>query len=411
MKRKSLHRYLFRIAILSILIAGFFVVPTHASKVSKKATFSVYTHSQGATLTKDYYVFTSWNKNKNNFVVKRCKRSKTSSCKSTKTVSGKPSSMYHEWGTAQAQAILKENSGCYRIQISNMKVSSKQSCSSSIKSDGLSVSGDVKGRRQGWTKYGSYYLRGYGTNDSGSISNNRIWLFNSSKSLKNSWKIPLSYGEVEDVMVDGDTGRVWFTYGTAGSISYYIVDKSVFSKWIKPASSSSNPSSGGGGGSSDDDGSSGDDDSGSTKRIITNKRELYKQPESPGYDGSLNTTFFGNMKEDDKGCGTYMVINFIIEILTYGIGIAAAIGLSVSGIKYLTAKGNEAQTTKSKRRIYEIFIGLLAYSILWAILNFALPGGVFNNSTQCGTATKDTSIYQNPIKVERGRQETVIPSE
>ena len=395
MKRKSLRRHIFRISIISVFIAGFFAVPTHASEVSKKATFSVYTHSQGATLTKDYYVFTSWNKNNNTFVVKRCKRSKTSSCKSSKSLSGKPSSMYYNWGEAQVQAVLKENSGCYRIQISSMKASSRHSCSSSIKSDGLNVSGDVQGRRQGWTKYGNYYLRGYGTNESGSIRDNRIWLFNSKKNLKKSWHIPLSYGEVEDVMVDGDTGRVWFTYGNAGSISYYIVDKSVFSKWIKPASSSSSSSSGG-----------------SSSRDFTptgtNARELYQQPESPGYDGSINTTFFGNMKEDDNGCGVYTTLNFIIEILTYGIGIAGAIGLGVAGITYLTAKGNEAQITKSKRRIFEIFIGLVVYAILWAILNFVLPGGNFNNSPQCGAATEENGLFDQPPLVIKGERTQTV---
>ncbi|MBQ3297163.1 hypothetical protein IJH01_03545, partial [Candidatus Saccharibacteria bacterium] len=66
------------------------------------------------------------------------------------------------------------------------------------------------------------------------------------------------------------------------------------------------------------------------------------------YDNSVSTTFFGDIQDDGEGCGVYMILNLILDILTYGIGIAAIIGISISGIMYLTSKGNEANTTKAK---------------------------------------------------------------
>ncbi|MBP5648250.1 hypothetical protein J6X04_03135, partial [Candidatus Saccharibacteria bacterium] len=85
-------------------------------------------------------------------------------------------------------------------------------------------------------------------------------------------------------------------------------------------------------------------------------------------DGTIETTFWGNIQDDGNGCGVYMILNLILDILTYGVGIAAIIGISISGITYLTAKGNEQQTIKAKRRIYEIVIGLVAYAALYAAL-------------------------------------------
>ena len=108
---------------------------------------------------------------------------------------------------------------------------------------------------------------------------------------------------------------------------------------------------------------------------------------------AVSTTFFGDFKDDGNGCGTYMVLNFIIDILAYGIGIAAIIGIAVSGLTYLSANGNQEKLTKSKRRIYEITIGVVAYALLYAGLNFLLPGGKFNADSPCSasTSTKSTT--------------------
>ena len=114
-------------------------------------------------------------------------------------------------------------------------------------------------------------------------------------------------------------------------------------------------------------------------------------PEST-YDGSVDTNFFGHIQDDSNGCGVFMLLNLIIDILTFGIAIAATIGVAVSGITYLTAKDNEQQTTKAKRRIYEIVIGLVAYAVLYAALKFLLPGG-FNSNQTCAK-TIDTTISQ-----------------
>ena len=114
------------------------------------------------------------------------------------------------------------------------------------------------------------------------------------------------------------------------------------------------------------------------------------------------TTFFGNLKDDGKGCGVYTVLNLIVDILSIGIGIVSVIGITIVGIQYLTAGGNEAQTTKAKRRLSEIVIGIIAYVLLYALMQWLLPGGKLNTTT-CQTVT-DEQLAEIKAKEEAERQ-------
>lgn len=61
------------------------------------------------------------------------------------------------------------------------------------------------------------------------------------------------------------------------------------------------------------------------------------------------------------------------DILSVGVGILGVIGISISGVQYLTAGGSEEKTRKAKRRIFEIVIGLAAYAVLYYLLKWLLP--------------------------------------
>ena len=55
------------------------------------------------------------------------------------------------------------------------------------------------------------------------------------------------------------------------------------------------------------------------------------------------------------------------------VGILGVIGITVVGIQYLTAGGSEEKVKKSKRRMLEIVIGIVAYVILYSALKWLLP--------------------------------------
>lgn len=68
------------------------------------------------------------------------------------------------------------------------------------------------------------------------------------------------------------------------------------------------------------------------------------------------------------------ILNLVVNIMTIGIGILGVIGITVVGIQYLTAGGDEGKTRNAKRRLSEIIIGLAAYVLIYAILDWLIPG-------------------------------------
>lgn len=118
----------------------------------------------------------------------------------------------------------------------------------------------------------------------------------------------------------------------------------------------------------------------------------YAKQKSEG--GTVQTLFFGPLKDDMKGCGMFTVVNFAVEIITFGVIVAAAIGLTMSGITYLTAKGDDSKAIKGKKRMADIVIGLGIYAVIWVGVEFLLPGGLMNTSCQVGE--ESDSLWTEP---------------
>jgi hypothetical protein len=48
----------------------------------------------------------------------------------------------------------------------------------------------------------------------------------------------------------------------------------------------------------------------------------------------------------------------------------------VAGVLYTSAGSNSSQVQKAKTMITNTIIGVLAYAVMWAILEWLIPGGV-----------------------------------
>ena len=102
-------------------------------------------------------------------------------------------------------------------------------------------------------------------------------------------------------------------------------------------------------------------------------------------DENGNTTTFTNDKGESIRCakvgntgdGILHILAIVLNILTFGVGILATFGIAISGLQYLTARDNDSQVAKAKMRIFEIVIGLIVYAILWTLLQFVIPGGIW----------------------------------
>lgn len=96
--------------------------------------------------------------------------------------------------------------------------------------------------------------------------------------------------------------------------------------------------------------------------------------------------------DDGGGSSVTDILNLVVDILTIGIGILGVIGITIVGIQYLTAGGSEEKTRKAKRRMFEIIIGLVAYALIYAALNWLmLKPNSTSTTNQSGGSTVHTS--------------------
>lgn len=79
-----------------------------------------------------------------------------------------------------------------------------------------------------------------------------------------------------------------------------------------------------------------------------------------------------------KGSPIWSILKLAINILTGGIGIVAVGGIVYGSILYTSAGADTAQTKKAVSVITNVVIGLIAYALMYAVLNFIIPGGLFS---------------------------------
>lgn len=86
------------------------------------------------------------------------------------------------------------------------------------------------------------------------------------------------------------------------------------------------------------------------------------------------TNIIFNGDDEKKEDGIKEILKLIVNILLYGLGAAATLGVVIAGILYLTARDNPQQVAKAKMRLIEISIGLAAWAMLYMVLRFLIPG-------------------------------------
>ncbi len=68
------------------------------------------------------------------------------------------------------------------------------------------------------------------------------------------------------------------------------------------------------------------------------------------------------------------ILQFVLDILMYGIGVAAVLGVIIAGVMYLTARDSEAQVAAAKKRLYEVVIGLVVWVAMFTLMKWLIPG-------------------------------------
>lgn len=105
-----------------------------------------------------------------------------------------------------------------------------------------------------------------------------------------------------------------------------------------------------------------------------NESKTESETESGSSSSSSSTTkaaILTGCASDSDGIGC--ILRLVVDIMSIGIGILGVIGITIVGIQYLTAGGDEGKTRKAKQRMFEIVIGLVAYVLIYAALRWLLP--------------------------------------
>ena len=80
---------------------------------------------------------------------------------------------------------------------------------------------------------------------------------------------------------------------------------------------------------------------------------------------------------DASNNGVWGVLLIALNILTAGVGIAAVGGIVYGAIMYTSAGDSTEQTKKAIEIIRNVVIGVIAYGLMFLLLNYLVPGGIF----------------------------------
>lgn len=97
--------------------------------------------------------------------------------------------------------------------------------------------------------------------------------------------------------------------------------------------------------------------------------------------GGANTSIIScdqTNSKDLENNGVYGILLLVINILSGGIGIAAVGGVVYAAVLYSSAGANPDNVKKAKEMFVNIGIGIVAYILMYSLLNYLIPGGLFN---------------------------------
>lgn len=98
--------------------------------------------------------------------------------------------------------------------------------------------------------------------------------------------------------------------------------------------------------------------------------------------GGVKTSVISCSGDDGKtgleNSGVWSLLLIAINILVAGVGVLALAGIVYGAILYTSAGGNPEQVKKAIGIFTNVAIGVIAFAGMYVLLNFIVPGGVFN---------------------------------
>lgn len=75
--------------------------------------------------------------------------------------------------------------------------------------------------------------------------------------------------------------------------------------------------------------------------------------------------------------GVWALLIIALNILTAAVGVAAVGGIAYGSALYASAADAPDRAKKGMEFIKNVIIGLVAYGLMYVMLNFLIPGGIF----------------------------------
>jgi hypothetical protein len=85
----------------------------------------------------------------------------------------------------------------------------------------------------------------------------------------------------------------------------------------------------------------------------------------------------GGTSADAQNSGVWGLLLLALNIMTAGVGILAVGGIVYGSVMYASAGDKAEQTKKAIGIITNVVIGVVSYAMMYLLLNFLIPGGIF----------------------------------
>lgn len=85
----------------------------------------------------------------------------------------------------------------------------------------------------------------------------------------------------------------------------------------------------------------------------------------------------GGNADDIGNSGLWKILTGVLNIMMAGVGILAVGGIVYGSILYASAQDNQSQVQKAIEIFRNVTIGLVSFALMYSLLQFLIPGGVF----------------------------------
>ncbi len=75
--------------------------------------------------------------------------------------------------------------------------------------------------------------------------------------------------------------------------------------------------------------------------------------------------------------GLWQILTGVLNIMIAGVGVLAVAGIVYGAILYASAGDNQSQVEQAMTIFRNVVIGLVAFALMYSLLQFLIPGGIF----------------------------------